>query len=142
MIFRAKNKKQWAAVKSYIDKVENNEKAYTVEVKLQREKRSIDQNRLYWLWLTCIMHETGQDKNDLHAVFAAKFLGTDKTTVKLNGVEYSTENVRTTTNLDTKQFKYYLDRVQQFANVELGIELPNPEDQYFEQFETFYKNYI
>jgi hypothetical protein len=44
--------------------------------------------------------------------------------------------------MDTAQFTAYLEKVQTFASVELGIVLPNPEDLAFESFEEFYKNKI
>lgn len=52
------------------------------------------------------------------------------------------ERLRSTANLDTKQFSQYLERIQQFASTEMGIILPNPKDQYFEQFYQQYMDYI
>ena len=49
-------------------------KVYTVEITERRIKRTISQNGLYWLWLTCISHETGNDKDDLHEYFKKKYL--------------------------------------------------------------------
>lgn len=64
-------------VKLYIDKLPEGKK-YNVDVKLRREIRSFSQNRLYWLWLTCIMVETGNDKDWLHRFFGEKYLPVDQ----------------------------------------------------------------
>lgn len=130
------------AVKQYIDKLELGDKypyrKFKVEIKQQRELRSKDQNALYWLWLTCIMAETGNDKDDLHIVFGKKYLPKESRVLYGESVEITTS----TTSLDTAQFTYYLNRIQQFANSELGIYLPNPEDLHFQQFYETYKDFI
>ena len=125
------------AVKGYIDKL-NLSKAYKVEVKRKDEKRTLSQNRLYRLWLNCISAESGNDVEDLHEYFKTTFLDIHSRII------YGKEIVRvtSTTELNTEQFKAYLDKVQQWASVELGIILPEPEDMIFEQFVERYKNYI
>src|SRR5665811_2051765 len=45
-----------------------------IEIKKRAKKRTIDQNSLYWLWLTCIEKETGNDKNEFHLLYRANFL--------------------------------------------------------------------
>jgi hypothetical protein len=132
----------WQKVLDYIGKITGNGKRYVVEIKVRRERRTIDQNSLYWLWLTCIMSETGQHKDDLHGFFKQKYLGMDTHTIHLNSVKYDIKIAKSTTKLNTKEMKYYLDRVQQFANTELGIILPDPEDLQWEEFYSYYKNYI
>lgn len=124
-------------VREYLDKMPEG-KRYDVSIVLHREKRTVDQNRLMWLWLACISAETGTDKDDLHRFFKQKYLGFDTKTIM--GKKVYEE--RSTTALDTAQFKQYLDRIQIFANAELGIILPNPEDRMFENFFETYKNYI
>lgn len=97
-------------------------------------KRSNDQNSLYWLWLTCIEKETGNDRNDLHDYFRSKFLPiTEKKIFDDVKIELTS-----TTKLTTIDFKNYLDKIQIFANSELSIVLPNPEDIYFEEFKNYY----
>jgi hypothetical protein len=110
-------------------------KIYTVEITEKKVKRSLSQNSLYWLWLTCIEAETGNDKGDLHEVFKVKFL--DSKAVELFGTVFLRSS---TTNLDTKQFKEYLDKIQLFASVELAIILPDPEDLRWEEFYTYYSD--
>ncbi len=125
------------AVKSVIDKLPEGVR-YDVSIKRHRERRTIDQNRLYFLWLACISNETGQSKDDLHDYFKQLYLGFKQRAV-LNGKIYVNPS---TSALDTKQFTDYLNRVQEFANMELEILLPSPEDMEFSQFYERYKNDI
>src|SRR5512133_3829323 len=108
-------------------------KLYVVEVIEKRAGRTLSQNALYWLWLTCIEHETGMDRNDLHDIFKKKWLIPKKIIMFGSEVErYSTAD------LTTLQFKMYLDKIQVFASTELSITLPDPESQYWEQFYSYY----
>jgi len=124
------------AVKDYIDKLPD--KRYTIEIKQKREQRSISQNALYWLWMACIMNETGNDKIDLHKFFTEKYLPVSFHLVFGKQIERSVS----TTSLDTIQFTHYLERIQQFASSELGIILPKPEDLQWAKFYEQYKNFI
>jgi hypothetical protein len=110
---------------------------YQIKVSKIKEKRSLDQNRLYWLYLTCISHETGNDKNDIHEYCKEKFL-IYRDIVIFNDVIKITG---TTTNLDTKMFNEYLENIIRFAG-ELGITLPNPSDKNFEHFKEHYNQYL
>lgn len=112
--------------------------SYDVKVSKKRWNRSISQNNLYWLWLTCIEQETGQDQSSLHEFFKAKFLGFEEIDV----FDHEVVRVRSTANLDTSQFKEYLDKIQIYASVELGIELPDPQDKYWSEFYETYKYFI
>ena len=39
---------------------------YNITIKKASEKRSIPQNDLMWMWLTCIERETGTPKDDIY----------------------------------------------------------------------------
>lgn len=110
-------------------------KVYTVEITERRIKRTISQNGLYWLWLTCISHETGNDKDVLHEYFKMNYIIPEHITVF--GI---VQEIRSTTNLNTIQFKYLLDSIQIFASTELAITLPDPEDKRWEEFYDYYKD--
>ena len=108
-------------------------KLYTVEVLEKKANRSISQNSLYWLWLTCIEHETGQDRNELHDLFKDMFI------LPVEVEVLGRKIIRhTTTDKDTLQFKLYLDKIQILASTELGIKLPDPADQYWQEFYEYY----
>lgn len=106
---------------------------YTVEILQKRKVRSISQNSLYWLWLTCIEFETGTNRDELHDYFKHKFI----LPVEVN--VFGEKIMRwTTTDKDTLQFKEYLDKIQIFASVDLSITLPDSEDKYWDEFYSFY----
>ena len=109
-----------------------------VTIVITKEKRTLDQNKLYWLWLSCIAKETGNDKADLHEYFIYKYLNPELVQV----FEKMIYKRLSTSTLDTKQFTGYLNKIQVFANTELAIELPNPEDKKFAEFYEYYKDYI
>jgi hypothetical protein len=136
MIFKISNQAYKEVVKSYIDRLNiEKEKIYIVNIGLHRTTRTLDQNSLYWLWIKCIEGETGQNRTELHEFFKGYFLGEKK--IRVSGKEITTTN--TTTDLDTKQFTDYMEKVKVFAAAELEIILPLPEDQYFDQFVEHYK---
>ena len=119
-------------VMSYIQRLDI-KKLFTVEVLQKNPNRSISQNSLYWLWLTCLEHETGQDRNEIHDLFKEMFILPVETEV------FGRKIIRhTTTDKDTLQFKYYLDKIQIFASTELAITLPDPKDKEWEDFYGYY----
>lgn len=141
MDYKITTPKDREVIKSVIDKLPEG-KRYDVSVKLHRERRTLDQNRLYFLWLACISDETGQSKDDLHDYFKQAYLGFSRRSVIVGSVEQQVYVSPTTTALNTKQFTDYLNQIQVFANAELGILLPNPTDIEFEQFYNKYKDAI
>lgn len=113
-------------------------KRYHVKVTLKREKRTVDQNSLYWLWIACIRDETGNEKDFLHDHFRGKYIGYDEQVVFGEVIR----KPKSTTRLDTKQFTLYLESIRVFAASELGIVLPDPEDKYWQDFYDKYKLFL
>lgn len=138
MEFAVRSEADKKAITDYLNKLDISQREYKVSIVRKAEKRTLQQNRLYRLWLNCISAESGNDVEDLHEYFKATFLDIHSRII------YGKEIIRvtSTTELNTEQFKAYLDKVQQWASVELGIILPEPEDMIFSQFEERYKNYI
>lgn len=133
MIFRILKPSDKETIKSYLDKLPEGKK-YEVSVNLQREKRSINQNSLYWLWVACICDETGNSKGKVHSELGKMFL-------PLKTGKLGVEPISTTT-LDTLQMKKYLDEVCLWAAEFLGCILPDPEDLYWNEFYDKYKHMI
>lgn len=107
---------------------------YDVIIKRSSEKRTLSQNDLLWLWLSCIENETGTPKGDAYLYYCKLFLS------KVVKVGDRVERVyQTSSKLDTKQMGVFLDKVQADARTELGINLPDPQDRYFESFYQEYK---
>jgi hypothetical protein len=99
-----------------------------IEIKDDKESRSVKQNRLYWEWIgTVISPELGYTKDETHAILRDKFLGYTETTTKLSVIK----ELRSTTKLNVKEFKDYLEQIDILMS-EYGIILPRPEDVYYE----------
>lgn len=126
-----------AAVHGWLDRVLDTMPNGVRELALRRkqERRSPMQNRLMWLWLTCIADETGNDKQTVHDYYCTKYL--------VRETEFNGKPARVvigTSGLDTETMTYFLNKVQADAASELGIRLPSPEDEAWEEFEEYYKN--
>lgn len=111
------------------------EKKAKIDLTEHKSKRSTKQNSLYWMWLTCIQDETGNDKNELHKYFASKFLGVEE--VEVFGVKQM--KIKSTPDNDTKEFTDYLEKIRHFASEEQSIYLPLPQMQGYEDFIFMYK---
>jgi hypothetical protein len=87
-----------------------------------------------WMWLHCISDETGNDPEDLHEYFGKKYLPWISKQV------FDEEVTRrlSTTQLDSKQFTEYLDRIKA-EMLNQGIFLPEPGEQAFDDFYARYK---
>lgn len=138
MTFNINSEKDLKAVRDHLDSLSFDNKRYTAEIKRKYDRRTIDQNSLYWLWLTCIEKETGQPKEDLHEFFKMQFLGVKEVSV----FNLTFFVPKSTTKLDTKIMSEYLDNIQVFAGTELDITLPDPSDLNWDSFYNTYKVYL
>jgi hypothetical protein len=102
---------------------------YIVSIQKKRQKRSLDQNALMWLWFACIERETGTSSQDIHDYYCKRFL--ERVVVVCGKQELVVGGTR---NLSTDGMTDFLNKVQADAASELGIILPLPEDQYYEEF--------
>lgn len=112
-------------------------RVYEADWKLYRKRRSLSANALYWLCLACIADETGNDKDTLHEHFKGKYL--PKREIEIFGEKHM--KPMSTTELDSKQFTDYLEKISADMAQE-GIMLPNPEEQHFEAFVSFYEGKV
>ena len=102
-------------------------KPWQVQIEPVKKKRSLSQNALMWAWLNkvadIIHNETGQDADDVHEFFKAKFL--PGKTVEINGEAMT---YRTTTKLTVSEMTEYMNKIYAFTTSELGLLLPLPEE--------------
>jgi hypothetical protein len=105
-------------------------KAWEVTLRVWRKPRTINQNRLYWMWLTLLSDETGNDRDDLHDYFRRKYLPWSQKDVMGETMFL----VSSTTKLDTKQFTDYLENIRREGS-QLGVYLPSPGDPAWPAFE-------
>jgi len=86
--------------------------------------RTYAQNRLLWAIYTLVACELGTTKDWVHQFFWEAFL-TD--IIKLpKDKRRKLKIIKSTTKLDTKQFKEYLDKIIYFCNTELELKIPTP----------------
>lgn len=111
--------------------------SYTITISKDIKKRTLDQNRLMWLWFACIESETGTLKQDVHDYYCSLFLSR---TIIVNDVEKQV--VTGTSKLSVEQMTDFLNKVQSDVNSEFGIQLPNPDDLVFQAFEQNYKHLL
>ena len=108
---------------------------YTIEMKRFGDKRSISQNKLMWLWFKAIAdawsEATGKvfTKDEIHDAYCQMFLPIDTPKGRVGG---------STSGLSTEEMSEFLDRVNADASSD-GIELLNPEDNFFEQWAAQYE---
>jgi len=107
---------------------------YNVTITRERQRRTLDQNALMWLWFTCIAQETGTPVQDVHDYYCSRML---TRTLTWNGKTQVI--VEGTSKLSKERMTDFLGQVQADAASEFGITLPMPEDRYFEDFYQTYK---
>ena len=102
---------------------------YSITIKKANQKRSIPQNDLMWMWLTCIERETGTPKDDVYMYYCKRYL---MKTIQIGDKQERIYN--TSSKLSAAEMTEFLNHIQADAATELGIRLPLPEDRFFEQF--------
>lgn len=107
---------------------------YRVTIERYTEPRSLSQNNLMWLWMTCIEEETGTAKEDVYNYYCRKFLS-HRTII--GGEEVVVND--TSSMLNTLQMADFMTKIQADAASELGITLPLPSDKYYEEFINEYR---
>ena len=112
MSFVPNNKKSWL---EYL--IANEGKKLTVEIDLDKAKRSLDQNALYWLYLGVIEKETGNLATDLHELFKRKFL--PPIPKKILGTEFKIP--ASTSTLNKADFTEYIDKICSLTNVPIPV---------------------
>lgn len=86
------------------------------------KQRSLNQNRYYWgVVINILKDEIGYTKNEMHDALRRHFL-----TVEEEGKILPT--VKSTTELDTMGFEEYLQEVREWADTEMDIVIPLPNE--------------
>lgn len=83
-----------------------------VDIKKHKRKRSLNQNSLYWSWLTwCISREGGGLIDQGHFSTDALHQDIKAWIQSTHPHQFNVEAIFSTTNLNTKEFKEYLEIV-------------------------------
>lgn len=93
-----------------------------ISVEPEEKARTINQNRLYWLYIRIISEETGHGEDDLHALFKQKFLPNIKSRV----FDEEVTVIKSTTRLNTDEFSEYINKIEELV----GIPVPSLESLY------------
>lgn len=105
-------------IRAWLDFLENNDdKKVVIEIELEKSKRTLDQNALYWSYLEIIEKETGNLATDLHELFKRKFLPPIQK--KILGIDFKIPS--TTTNLSKVEFMDYMDKISSFTEIEIPV---------------------
>ena len=131
-----------------------------IEIIEKKPRRTLDQNSLYWLWLTVIESESGLEKETLHLLYRAKYLKREDWYITKIIYPELWEKIRTkvdgfypfdglsqiidvisfsTAEIDSKQFTDYLNKIQDHAAQNFELHLKTLDD---EAFENWYKEVI
>ncbi len=101
-------------------------KKWSIEIKEHKTTRSLEQNALYWKWITCFGDHLGYIKNDMHEVLAEEFLEP----IVINFYGKTIIRRKSTTKLSVKEFTDYLQKIE-YLSGDLGVNLPVRDDMYY-----------
>ncbi len=132
----------------------------TIELKKVTQKRSLLQNALYWVWLTCIEKETGNPKEQMHLLYRANLLPKsdeqitkiiipklwETVKIRINDYRYfdglsdiiNIISTHTPDN-DTKEMTYYMDAIKDHAKQNMNILLLTKDEKHFIDFINEYQ---
>jgi len=94
---------------------DNEGKVFRIEPEIST--RSMSQNKLYWLYLGVIEHDTGNIANDVHEYYRRAFL--QPKFIKVMGKEIKIP--RSTTELTKNEFSEYMDKI----SADTGVPIPD-----------------
>jgi sulfur transfer complex TusBCD TusB component (DsrH family) len=128
-------------------------KRVVITIEKQRSSRSLQQNKLYWVYIDILSKELGHSKDEMHELVKYKFLKLKRFISIVNGksvilaledgiyVDVSTgeihdiekvepyDKIGSTTTLTKSEFIDFVDNLITWAKDFLGITLPSPEEQ-------------
>lgn len=101
---------------------------YIVDVKKQKNNRSLMQNNYYW---KCIVQALGQElgyfNDEMHDILKVKF-ASQWEKVQVNEKTIGLQTVNSTARMNTKDFEIYAEYIRIWALSELGIRLMLPNE--------------
>ena len=108
-------------------------KKHIVVIKRYRKSRTVNQNKLLWMWYNLIADELGYKSEDIHEYYKAQFL----TTINIEILGRSCFVPKSTTDLTTEEFGNYLEKIHNHA-LQINIYCPWPETDGWDQFSLQY----
>ena len=125
MKFVIKDSKDKQSLINYLKELGND---YIVDVKKQKNNRSMMQNNYYW---KCIVQElsdfTGFYPDEMHDILKVKF-ASEWNSIQVNNKTIGLQTVNSTARMNTKAFEVYAETIRIWALSELGIRLMLPNE--------------
>ena len=101
---------------------------YVVEVKQNKNTRSMNQNKYYWSAIVQpLAKELGYTVDELHDTLKVKF-STQWLMIQHNDKEIPLQGIKSTTAMNTKEFEDYCEQIRIWAIVDLSIRLRTPNE--------------
>ena len=101
---------------------------YTVEVKKQKNNRSMMQNNYYWKCIVQVLaEELGYFNDEMHDTLKVKF-ASEWSSVEVNNKTIGLQTVNSTARMNTKAFEIYTENIRIWALSELNIRLMLPNE--------------
>ena len=92
------------------------------------KNRSNPQNKYYWgVIVQTLSDELGYTRNEIHDLIKYRFLSTPDI-VKGRTGQVMLQRTKSTTELDTKSFESLMSEIREWASIELGIYLQEPNE--------------
>ena len=125
MKFVIKNTNDKQSLFNYLKQLDND---YIVDVKKQKNNRSIMQNNYYW---ACIVqplaNELGYFPDEMHDTLKVKFASLWQS-IEVNDKQIGLQKVKSTAKMNSKEFEIYADQIRIWALTELNIKLMLPNE--------------
>jgi dihydroorotate dehydrogenase len=95
-----------------------------------KKQRSNNQNRYYHgVVVKTLSEHTGFTSDEMHEVLKHKFLKTYLHVVNKKGSVEEVQISKSTKDLNTKEFEDYMTKVREWASIELGCWIPEPNEE-------------
>ena len=101
---------------------------YTVEVKKQKNNRSMMQNNYYWKCIVQVLaEELGYFNDEMHDTLKVKF-ASEWSSIEVNNKTVGLQTINSTARMNTKAFEIYTENIRIWALSELNIRLMLPNE--------------
>tara|TARA_R100001086_G_scaffold99506_1_gene49720 strand:+ start:3537 stop:3920 length:384 start_codon:yes stop_codon:yes gene_type:complete len=101
---------------------------YVVDVKKQKNNRSMMQNNYYWKCIVQVLaEELGYFNDEMHDTLKVKF-ASEWQSIEVNNKTIGLQTVNSTARMNTKAFEIYAETIRIWALSELGIRLMLPNE--------------
>jgi len=125
MKFVIKDNKDKQSLINYLKELGND---YIVDVKKQRNNRSMMQNNYYWKCIVQMLaDELGYYPNEMHDILKVKF-ASEWQSIEVNNNKVGLQVINSTATMNTKEFEIYAEQIRIWALSELNIRLMLPNE--------------